>query len=70
MTNREKKMQSAIKKELDEVKNEIKIWKDLKKYVDKHVKGKTFTISLEKEIDYMISERNTLLKNMKGELKK
>lgn len=56
------KIEAEIIKEL---KDELNLWKDLKKYVMKNMKGKTHTKELEKEVNYMIKERIVYFKNLK-----
>ena len=53
-----------MNKPIKEVKKDLKLWEDLKKYVEKKMKGKTLTKGLEKEINYMIKERKEYLKNL------
>ena len=49
---------------IKKIKGEIKLWEDARSYLMKKMRSKTYTKGLEKEIDYMIKERNTYLKNM------
>ena len=55
---------------IKEVKTEIKLWNDLKRHIAKKMKGKTYTKDLEKEVNYMLKERSSYLKRLRGIIRK
>ncbi len=52
------------KKVIKKVKEELKMWKDLKKKLLNKLKGKTYIKEVEKETNWVIKERSTYLKNL------
>ncbi|KKM01799.1 hypothetical protein LCGC14_1790830 [marine sediment metagenome] len=54
-------MKTEIQKE---VKEELKLWENLKSHVKKNMVGKTLTAPIESEINSMVDERKNYIKNL------